>query len=408
MKIDIPMSSISAHKEHQGWSKTGSESGSIRNDSTVGEPTHGVALNMNTLGPERFTPPRELEMVETYPSNISLHHARTFDLQSEDRGVVLLYRHRSENHALAPIDIIKRTWTHEIAKRWSQYSYPSIQPYIQPTETNSSVAAGDSYQTIRKPEPHEFYRLIGVRMLMGQLRGLRLREYWSDATEGSGRTVNILHAIQRSMTYKRYTELHKFTRFSDYSDTKDPHYDERLDWLLEDVFANSREMYNPTQCVTLDDQSAAFFGRSRHKKGPRNRKTDRYAIPSDELADMRGFTLGLRLQIQRECSEQQHLCDDDEEMCTKRHSFNDDISEKNKDTLHFIEESLGYKSGFELFSDREYTNYVLFDELFKKGISATGTIRTNWCTNALSKNRGTRKDGFSLSKGKKNTFKCKI
>lgn len=351
----------------------------------------------------RFTDPVEMRLTNMPWANVEIHHPRGPYIRPENVTPVLVCSRRQQQARLTPLDIALKVWDAPIAQKWCELTTARL-PGAYTSMCCKSLYCNKKRFPDKKEVTHrDFYHLLGVTLLLGQLEGCTQHEIWGrkgrDVGVDDGKN-GICCAIQECMDEKTYVVVHHASCFSDCAGCGGDRHACRIDWLSNDVFRNARSLYSPTAQLTLDDQSVAFQGRCPDRRGPRKRKANKYALQYDSLNDMRGFTLGIQQQRKgRGCGRASGDSGDAQEESEQEEHSNDEECTKNHRILSLIKSCVPRGGKYELFCDSEYTNYRLFDDLWEVGVAATGTIRTNWLTYSLHALREPRKKPNKFTKG---------
>lgn len=348
---------------------------------------------------EAWSAPQRLEMRQTTPGNVRYHRARVLDLRVEEHLPIKVARTRGQQRQ------VTRAQLHLMA--WDAYTVCKSL-----AESNDRIAIENEARVLRyrsgekawrKPIElitiREFFHFHGIVLLMGQLHLPQEGDYW----EGSpGRvTVNapLLRAIRTCMTHERFVELKHWLCFSDATASEEDSALHRLDWMTAAVFGNSRKLFSSGNHLSLDDQSIAFFGRGPPKRGPSDRKSAKYALPFYSLNALSGFTLAIKLMTK--------LPDDSDDPVSgagvgagrSTATHHAQVGRRNRVILDLVDDALPNPAGFVIAMDNEFTDYRLVDELSKRGILVTGTIKSTMLTASSAELKLAKSDKKALNKG---------
>jgi hypothetical protein len=196
------------------------------------------------------------------------------------------------------------------------------------------------------------------------------------------------------MTYRRFSEIRRAFCFSELVDESGPPDYERLEWISDAVFKNGTALYSPTSEVTLDDQSIRFYGRCGAKRGPRQKKADASTISFYALNDARGFTLGLRMMTKLpESGAEQPTCHTDTTVDASHAPDEFVLGRRDRHILTLLQRWLPNPRG------SQFTSYPLFNELYKIGMLATGTIKKGMLTHGSAELKLAKECSKSLPQG---------
>lgn len=326
-----------------------------------------------------FNAPVHVEMESTFRSNIRPLHINCRWLACESDGITTISANRTR---VTAIDVFKRLLSDDVVNRIVQQSC-SGHGHVMTGGDEPSDETLDESNMDGSMDPYvscsDVFHFIGVTLLMGRVILSTERKYWEGTVEGDCDTVRVLTAIRDCMSGRKYARLRTALKFNDTSHTDSG----RMDWLVDSVFANARQLYTPTShTLTLDDQSIRCYARFKEVQGPRNKKADSCAIIFDSINHTNGFTLGMKMK--RKLVTQSHTSQESPTLHSHDHDTDSEhgVTPMAHHILNFVDEVLPDGDGFELNMDSAYTSYQLLDELYMRGITATGTIRSNWLTHS--------------------------
>lgn len=348
---------------------------------------------------EGWSAPRRLEMRQTTRGNVRYHRARMLDLRVEEHLSLKVARTRSQQGRVTRSQLFRMVWDDSIVGRIL-------------AETNARIAADNDVRlqrhrsgefpwtkTTELVTESEFFRFCGVVLLMGQLYLRQDQYYWKGSPGRVTTQAPLLQAIITAMTHDRFVEIKHWLCFSDYAGSEEIRALQRLDWMSDAVFANCRKLYSPSGHLALDDQSITFFGRSMAVHGPRKRKGAKYALPLYSLNDEDGFTLAMQLMTK--------LPDDPDEPVSgagagagpSPAAQGTSVGRRNRIILKLIDRALPNPAGFHITMDNEFTDYRLVDELSKRRVMVTGTIKSSMLTASSEELKLAKTDRGALKTG---------
>lgn len=327
-------------------------------------------------------PNMPLEMKTIHESKQIERVVRQVGLHRNECGCRLLGRTRAQRRAVTPIDVFMLLWNEELVvrvvgitnDRIIKYSGNPIKPPQDGDKSGTYVAkSSEQLMTV-----DEFYTFCGVILLMGQLSLHRERTYWEEDCHGTGEVAQIIHAIQHSMRYDRFSFLRKYICFNiDTSVDEGSH--NRLDMIIRMLFTPTANFYQPECHLSLDDQSFRCFAKCPLARGLRQRKANTRAIQLASLNDDKGVTLAMSLMRKKRSQGTSDLDPDYENPRSSRIASMPGSS-RNDMVIDLFNRGLSNTVGYYTVMDSEFTNEELFDRLAEMGVLCTGTARRQWIT----------------------------
>ena len=203
---------------------------------------------------------------------------------------------------------------------------------------------------------HEIQQFIGVSLMMGCIKMLRIRMYWANKTS--------VLSIRKTMSHDRYFLLRKHLKVVDDNTISEEERNDdnlwRLRPYLERIRSGCLEIPRPRDCCE-DEQMIPFTGRAsirqhvKNKPNPTGLKNFVLGSPDGSVLDFEIFQGENALPGAQEDNRKKSG-----KFCI------------GSITVMRLTESL--VAGNKLYFDRYFTSMALLDELLSQGILGTGTV----------------------------------
>lgn len=321
----------------------------------------------------RFTPPWVQPMSVTTLGRVHEHSIGFHGLDIPDHPWLFYAGTRSSPMYRQVVDVFHRFWSSDIM----DIIVNSSSRRMAIDDESASTSDDDSDETTDNRHfqftSYMLDRFTAVLLLMGQVQLPHESDYWGINVEGDSFVSNAINTIQQTMSYDEFTFIRQNIAFVGDSSDRDSADPNRMDWLVNSVLGNGREIYHPSKYLTIDDQSIAYQGRYSRIEGKRVKKSDAYAIPFDSINDScNGYTLSMFMK--RKANEWNDMHWDDN-LCDEP-----DVGVLPHRVMALVNSACPGECGYHITMDNEYATPVVFDELAKRGMTATGTVKQNRLT----------------------------
>lgn len=325
----------------------------------------------------RFTAPQPVPISSTTLGRWREHVVKTTSCEVPDVPMILYSSTRNHTSWSNPASIFHEMWDEGLIDSIDDVSITRVFGgwHVDGNERIASDFSDEAAHHYFKRDM--FSRFCSIILLMGQLPLPKESDYWKISISGDSFAAQVINTIHAAMNYDEYAFIRRNICFNDPMFSNDISSPNRMNWVCERIFANGRSMYSPSRHNTFDDQSFPFHGRFCYVKGKRSRKCDPFAITYDSLNDSNGFTLGMKMIGKSKGSISAEQDDDDDTSDDVVATPDGDIGLISNRVLRLVRECLPNPSGHHIIMDNEYSHPVLFDELAKIGVLATGTVKAN-------------------------------
>ena len=250
--------------------------------------------------------------------------------------------------SVSPLDLFSCFFTHTV---WD----------LLVTETNRFASQNSNTSAHARPwhdtTVAEMMAFTGILIIMGIIQLPRLEMYWQQS-----HTLLTTPGVSSIMSLVRFEQIFRFLHLAN-SDLQipagEPGYDRlfKVRGLLDIVTPLFEAEYNLHEQVTIDEAMIPFKGRLSFKQYMKD-KPVKWGIKVFTLSDAtNGYVYRIQIYTGKNMEDTS-----DVGLCSK----------VVLDLMAGLEDS-----GFELYTDNYYTSPQLYLTLYKKGINACGTVRTN-------------------------------